>query len=213
MISSGGIALALFLLLRGYRRDSRALVLGGWLVSAWQVSLGFTLGLQYCYLLAVLALIVVVGVGAPAPPGTGPERPPRRAAAVRPADPAAAARGHARRDRAARRGRRVYQSRPYLEVADKYPTAKRTIKEVKNYSVELPPRCSPPPAPNRVWGSVTAGMRAKVHSKNEDVFFPGGLILALAIVGLRLQHLHPATANRTGARDRRCARSSRWGSG
>ncbi len=54
VISSGGIALALFLLLRGYRRCSRGLVLAGWLVSAWQVSLGFTLGLQYCYLLLVL---------------------------------------------------------------------------------------------------------------------------------------------------------------
>ena len=52
VISSGGLALALFLLLRGYRRGSRGLVLAGWLVSAWQVSLGFTLGLQYTYLLA-----------------------------------------------------------------------------------------------------------------------------------------------------------------
>ena len=51
--------LALFLLLRGYRRDSRKLVLAGWLLSAWQVSLGFTLGLQYCYLLVVLALLVL----------------------------------------------------------------------------------------------------------------------------------------------------------
>src|SRR5208282_3085796 len=59
VISSGGIALALFLLLRGYRRGSRGLVLAGWLVSAWQVSLGFTLGLQYSYLLAVLALVVL----------------------------------------------------------------------------------------------------------------------------------------------------------
>src|SRR5205814_2476208 len=56
----GGIALALFLLLRGYRRSSRVTVLGGWLVSAWQVSLGFTLGLQYCYLLAVIGLVAVV---------------------------------------------------------------------------------------------------------------------------------------------------------
>src|SRR5271154_5218006 len=59
VISSGGIPLALFLLLRGYRRGSRALILGGWLVSAWQISLGFTLGLQYSYLLAVLALLVL----------------------------------------------------------------------------------------------------------------------------------------------------------
>src|SRR4029077_225552 len=57
VISSGGIPLALFLLLRGYRRGSRRLVLAGWIVSAWQVSLGFTLGLQYCYLLAILALV------------------------------------------------------------------------------------------------------------------------------------------------------------
>jgi hypothetical protein len=45
VISSGGLPLALFLLLRGYRRSSRKLVLAGWLVSAWQVSLGVTLGL------------------------------------------------------------------------------------------------------------------------------------------------------------------------
>ena len=59
VISSGGIPLALFLLLRGYRRRSRGLVLAGWLVSAWQISLGFTLGLQYAYLLAVLALVAL----------------------------------------------------------------------------------------------------------------------------------------------------------
>src|ERR1700689_1221855 len=59
VISSGGLPLALFLLLRGYRRSSRKLVLAGWLVSAWQVSLGFTLGLQYTYLLALLALVVL----------------------------------------------------------------------------------------------------------------------------------------------------------
>ena len=55
MISSGGLPLAVFLLLRGYRRSRRWLVLAGWLVSAWQVSLGFTLGLQYCYMLLILA--------------------------------------------------------------------------------------------------------------------------------------------------------------
>ncbi len=60
VISSGGLALGMFLLLRGYRRDSRRLVLAGWLVSAWQVSLGFTLGLQYAYLLLLLALLVLV---------------------------------------------------------------------------------------------------------------------------------------------------------
>ena len=60
VISSGGIALALFLLLRGYRRSSRGLVIAGWLVSAWQVSLGFTLGLQFAYLMAVLAVLAAI---------------------------------------------------------------------------------------------------------------------------------------------------------
>jgi hypothetical protein len=35
-----------------------------------------------------------------------------------------------------------------------------------------------------VWGAATAGLRAKVHSKNESVFFPGALILLLALAGL-----------------------------
>src|SRR5205814_1555231 len=58
VISSGGIPLTLFLLLRGYRRNSAPLVLCGWLVAAWQISLGFTLGLQFTYLMGVLALVV-----------------------------------------------------------------------------------------------------------------------------------------------------------
>ena len=35
-----------------------------------------------------------------------------------------------------------------------------------------------------MWGAVTAAMRDEVHSKNESVFFPGGLILVLALIGL-----------------------------
>ena len=69
VISSGGIPLALFLLLRGYRRCSRGLVLAGWLVSAWQVSLGFTLGLQYAYLLPCSRCSCCGTGGAGADPG------------------------------------------------------------------------------------------------------------------------------------------------
>ncbi len=182
VISSGGIALALFLLLRGYRRDSRALVFGGWVVSAWQVSLGFTLGLQYCYLLAVLAVIVVFSWW------RGRRRTQARNARrgeTIPPDPLIPRRllGVTLAGIALLAVLGAYQSRPYLEVASKYPAAKRTIKEVKNYSSGFPALLAAP-APNRAWGGVTEGFRAEVHSKNEDVFFPGGLILALAIVGL-----------------------------
>ncbi len=77
----------------------------------------------------------------------------------------------------------VYQSVPYLRVAHDYPTAKRTIKEVKNYS-SGPAAWLAASSENRVWGSATSAARDHVHSKNESVFFPGGLIFVLALVGL-----------------------------
>jgi hypothetical protein len=166
VISSGGIPLALFLLLRGYRRGSRLLVLAGWLVSAWQISLGFTLGLQYSYLLAVLALVAVVYWWWAGRPGVS-----RRLLATTCAGIALVG------------VVTVYEARPYLKVSHDYPTARRTIKEVKNYSAP-PAAWLAASSENRVWGGVTAGMRAKVHSKNESVFFPGGEILALALIGL-----------------------------
>jgi hypothetical protein len=181
VISSGGIPLSLFLLLRGYRRESRRLVLGGWLVAAWQVSLGFTLGMQLAYMLAVLAVIVLVqwwrGDLSPAPAWSA--RPgarrgalvPRRLLAVTAAGMVVLAAVTA------------YQARPYLEVVEKYPTAKRTIKEVETYSAG-PAAWLAASSENRIWGGLTSGIRAKVNSKNESVFFPGGVILILALIGL-----------------------------
>jgi hypothetical protein len=199
VISSGGLPLALFLLLRGYRRSSRRLVLAGWLVSAWQVSLGFTLGLQYCYLLGVLALIVLwhwwrgslmpsrrtmqdasrPPTGQEGQPAAGGERTSRPRGPLVPRELLVVTIvGIAVLGAVA-----IYQSRPYLKVAAEYPTAKRTLKEVKNYS-STPIAWLSASSENRIWGSVTSGARAHVHSKNEDVFFPGGLILVLALVGL-----------------------------
>ena len=187
VISSGGIPLALFLLLRGYRRGSRGLVIAGWLVSAWQISLGFTLGMQYAYLLLVLALVAAwswwrgrLRLGEHAASTEVGERDGSRPAAVTisrrliaPTLAGVLVLGAVT----------VYQSVPYLEVAAKYPTAKRTIKEVRNYS-SGPAALLAASSENRVWGGATSGLRAHVHSKNESVFFPGGLILALALVGL-----------------------------
>ena len=184
VISSGGFVLALFLLLRGYRRDSRKLVLAGWLLSAWQISLGFTLGLQYSYLLIVLALLVLFAwwhgrltpgaawrrSDAGSPSARGPLV-PRRLLAVTLIGIAVVG------------AMAVYQARPYLKVAAEYPTAKRTISEVETYSAG-PAALLSASSENRVWGDLTEGMRAKVNSKNESVFFPGGLILALAVIGL-----------------------------
>jgi hypothetical protein len=166
VISSGGIALALFLLLRGYRRRSRGLLIAGWLVAAWQISLGFTLGLQFAYLLAVLTVLAAFYWWRARRPAL-----PRALVVITCAGLLVTGAVTA------------YQSRPYLKVANEYPTAKRTIKEVENYS-SGPAAWISASSENRVWGGVTAGAREHVHSKNEDVFFAGGLILLLALIGL-----------------------------
>ena len=108
----------------------------------------------------------------------------------------------------------IYQARPYLRISHDYPTAKRTIKEVKNYS-SGPAALLSASSENRVWGELTSGARAHVHSKNEDVFFPGGLILVLALLGRRRRRrlaADAAIAPRPAAGDRRLSRCSRWDS-
>jgi hypothetical protein len=196
VISSGGLALGLFLLIRGYRHTSARLVLAGWLVSAWQISLGFTLGLQYVYLVAVLGVLVLVhwwrGQLDPGPEWRGTPATGDTGADAKAHTPAPSSRGPliARRvlvvtivGVALTGAISIYQAAPYLKVASEYPTAKRTLKEVKNYS-SGPASLLSASSENRVWAGATSGMRAKVHSKNEDVFFPGGLILVLALIGL-----------------------------
>jgi len=192
VISGGGIPLSLFLLLRGYRRGSRGLLAAGWLLAAWQMSLGFTLGLQFAYLLAVLALLAAIWWWR-----EHAKAKDRSAVSDKPGAASTAPRGAVANLRALPRNLvaitcigialcgviSVYQARPYLKVAADYPTAKRTLREVKNYS-SGPWAFLAASSENRVWGSVTAGARAHVHSKNEDVFFPGAVIAVLALLGL-----------------------------
>ncbi|HEX3318188.1 MAG TPA: hypothetical protein VHR88_09220 [Solirubrobacteraceae bacterium] len=165
VLSSGGIPLSLFLLVRGYRRRSAWLVLAGWLVVAWQLTLGFTLGLQLAYLLAVLAGVAAVlwwRRGRPAP-GTG-------VIVVTVAGVLVAA------------AATVYQARPYLRVHRDYPSARRTTYDVGLYSSN-PSALLAAPAESRVWGAATASVRNGLRSRNEDTLFPGLAILGLAVVG------------------------------
>ncbi len=171
VISSGGIPLALFLLLRGYRHSSRSLILAGWLVAAWQMSLGFTLGLQFAYLMLVLAAIASFWGWRAWRHGRWRLAPDRALVAITCAGVLACGAISA------------YQARPYLKVAAEYPTAKRTLQEVEKYSAG-PIAFLAASSENRVWGSVTAGARKQVSSQNESVFFPGVAILLLALIGL-----------------------------
>jgi hypothetical protein len=166
VISSGGIPLCLALGVRGVRLRSGWWLFAAWLVAAWQLSLGFALGLPLAYLLAggVLAAAVVWWRRG---------RPPldRRLLAAGAA------------------GLIVFVvaagliARPYFHVADENPEAKRPPSTVAAYS-------GPPavfltaPDENLVWGEPTSSIRDGLENVPEKTLFPGLLICGLAIAGL-----------------------------
>jgi hypothetical protein len=166
VLSSGGIALALFLLLRGYRRGNGRMVLAGWLVATWQMTLGFTLGVQFGYLLLVLGAIVAViwlRRGRPRPP-TGVVR-----ASVAGVCVLALV--------------LVFQARPYLRVVDTYPEAQRSSDIVAFFSPPARAFLTAPPE-SKVWGDITADRRETLRWPIEQVLFPGLTIVVLALLGL-----------------------------
>jgi hypothetical protein len=166
VISSGGIPLAFALGLRGYRLGRPGWVLAGWAVAAWQLSIGFTLGLPLGYLLAAIGAI-----GAIAWLRSGRRR-LNRALVIATVIGATlfAAAGFA-------------LSRPYVRVADAHPAARRTPATVEEFS-------GPPwiylvaPSENLIWGGATSPLRDGLSNVPEKTLFPGLVILVLAVAGL-----------------------------
>lgn len=69
VVSTGGIALALWALARGHGYSFRGRtepqpwwIFAGWLIAAWQVSLGFAIGLPFIYLMGVVGLVIAAVV-------------------------------------------------------------------------------------------------------------------------------------------------------
>jgi hypothetical protein len=166
VISSGGIPLALFLLLRGYRRGSARLIVAGWLVAAWQMTLGFTLGLQLAYLLPVLAVLAVLEWYRRGRPR------PTRAVVI-----------------ATVAGVYVYaaattlMAQPYLRVLHDYPESRKTVTEVTHFSPPMRAFLAAP-TDDSVWAGATAHWRNSIHSLSEGWLFPGVTVVLLALLGL-----------------------------
>jgi hypothetical protein len=166
VISSGGIPLALFLLLRGWRRERPGVIVAGFAVAAWQVSLGFTLGLQLGYLLLVLG-----GVAAGWWWRAGRPAPPRRLVLATVAG--ALLLGAAS----------LALARPYVQVLADHPEAERSPVTITRYSG--PPRMFlVAPETSLVWGAATAPLRDGLSAVPEQTLFPGLAILLLAVGGL-----------------------------
>ncbi|MGH2964656.1 MAG: hypothetical protein ACRDMH_04625 [Solirubrobacterales bacterium] len=166
VISSGGIPLALALGVRGYRLRRPAWVVAGSVVAAWQLSISFSLGLPFAYLLAASALIAAIVWWRRGRPSID------RGLAIATVAGAIlfAAAGFA-------------LSRPYVRVADTHSGARRTPTTVEAYS-------GPPwiflvaPEENLVWGGATASLRDGLSNLPEKTLFPGLVIVVLAVAGL-----------------------------
>lgn len=166
VLSSGGVPLALFLLARGLRRGRPGAVVGGWLVAAWQLSLGFTLGLQLAYLLAILGIVAAVAWLRRGRPPLGRALAGALAAGI-----------------LLFGGWTALQAGPYLRAARDHPEARRTAAYVALFSP--PPRgLLAAPAESRLWGDLTGPLRRSLPWPPEQTLFPGAVTIALAVAGL-----------------------------
>jgi hypothetical protein len=166
VISSGGIPLAVAFAVRGIRRRSHWWLFGAWIVAAWQLSIGWALGLPFAYAIAGAVLIaVIVWLIRGRPPV------PRRMIVAGVA------------------GAVVFTlfsywiAHAYLYIGDHFPASKRSPHEVAAFSGPLKVFLTAPEE-NFVWGGATAGIRDTLTTWQEKTLFPGAVILLLAIVGL-----------------------------
>jgi hypothetical protein len=166
ILSTGGIPLALFLLLSGYRRRRTWQIICGWLVAGWQVSLGFGLGIYFCYLIALLAAFTSVEWlrrGRPRP-----SRPVLLGTIIGGLAFAVIV---------------IACVAPYLEVLHRYPDAPRSRAEVAFFSPPLKGFLSAD-GQSRVWGAATASARKTLPWAPEQCLFPGLAVCLLALIGL-----------------------------
>jgi len=170
VISSGGIPLALALLVRGWRLQRPALALACWAVATWQLSLGWTLGLQLAYLLAVLAALA--GLSRVRARGRGERTAPLSRGLL-------AANGAGALLFAAFG---VLVGRVYLHVAAQFPQARRGPETVVHYSGS-PVEFLAAGRDSFLWSGITAAARAQLSAVAEQSLFPGLAIAALATLG------------------------------
>lgn len=179
ILSSGGIPLALAMLARGHGvclrtglgpvRPGWAFV--GWATATWQLSLGFGLGLQLAYLLALCT--AVAGIRALVRAQRGAGWPSRRLLL---ADGLGLV---------LFLGAGILLAQPYLQAVEDHPESRRPVAEVDFYSPTASAFLTAP-ADSWAWGRYTAERRSDVPAINEKALFPGLAVTALAVAGLAL---------------------------
>ncbi len=177
ILSTGGVVLSLAMLARGHGyslrhglRPDRAKpgwALAGWLTAAWQITIGFGVGLQLGYLLGLLVL---------ASTGWWLLRRPRLNRRLLRFDAIGCAVFMA-----------VFAAMayPYLKMVQVYPYAPRTLGEVMSFS---PPILGFFTAPSNewLWGAAHQSARTSLDQRGgwEALILPGFALYALAAIGL-----------------------------
>lgn len=166
VLSTAGVALSVFLLVSGYRRSRPWQVVAGWLTAAWQMTMGFALGIWFAYFLAVLSLLcVAVWLRLHRP--SLPRRLLTSTALGGVLFLAVTA----------------FMVRPYADIVARDPAALRDRAQVAFFSA--PPRSLLAAADNsRAWGAATRGVRETLPWVPEQALFPGLVVVLLALVGL-----------------------------
>jgi hypothetical protein len=166
ILSSGGVPLALFLLLRGYRRRSPRTVLGGWLVATWQIVVSVSIGLQLAYVLIVLGLLAAVVWLRRGRPALDRGMLAATSAGV-----------------ALMLVCSALLATALVRVANAHPEARRSIAEVTFYSPPVKGLLAAP-RDDRLWGGLGERILDREPYIPEQALFPGAAVLLLAIAGL-----------------------------
>jgi hypothetical protein len=166
VISSGGVPLAIAFAIRGIRLRSPWWLFWAWVVAAWQVSIGWVLGLPFAYgvggAVVVGAVVWLVRRRPPIPRGMI----------------VAGAAGAVLFVAVS-----YWIAHPYLYIADHFPASRRSPHEVAAFSGPLKVFINAPEE-NWIWGAATAGIRDSLTTWQEKTLFPGVVIILLSLVGL-----------------------------
>jgi hypothetical protein len=166
VISSGGIPLAIAFAVRGIRLKRPWWLFWAWVVAAWQLSIGWVLGLPLAY-----GLAGAVAIGVVAWLVQGRPRLPRRMIVAGAAGAVVFI------------AISYWIAHPYLYIADNFPAAKRSPHEVAAFSGPVKVLLTAPEE-NFIWGGATAGIRDHLTTWQEKTLFPGAVILILALIGV-----------------------------
>ncbi|MEJ3746916.1 hypothetical protein WEI85_26970 [Actinomycetes bacterium KLBMP 9797] len=182
IVSNGGIPLALAMIARGHGysfahgyRDQRrhaGWAFAGWTVAAWQLSLGFGIGLVFAYVLGLVVLVAIVAWCWRHARHRGVTR--RFGARLALADLSGgvifAATG-------------ILLALPYFEVAHLHPEATRRVQDLEAYAPP-PSGLFIAPAESLIWGDLHEDLRAGLRWPAEMTVLPGYALYALALAGL-----------------------------